>query len=173
MKTEFEVRSRAQQVVLEEFDRRVELASARLPHLCSHNYRHPLDTRQRVEGEVNPNYNRINQVHLPILQTIGLCLLEENNLTICEDPIDAQRCPLFTPVTTKDSVRDTFLSQLNDADWVKANLPELASLLWVLEDLQGISLPWWKRVWFWLKRVKVEPVSTYIDPSHLLPPSEV
>lgn len=171
MKTDSEVRGRAQQLVLNEFDRRVAEASTRLPHLCRHNYRHALDGRKQIEGEANPNYNRIGDVrHLPIAQSMGICMLEENSLMLCDDPIDAMRCPVFTPLATKEVLHETFMTQLSDPEWIEGNMPELHALLWVLGEFHEVSLPWWKRLWFKLVRIKLDPVVPYIDPSHLLPP---
>jgi hypothetical protein len=101
---------------------------------------------------------------------MGICMLEENSLMLCDDPIDAQRCPLFTPLATKEVLHDTFLTQLSDPKWIEANMPELHALLWVLEEFHEVQLPWWKRFWFRFARIKLEPTIPYIDPSHLLPP---
>jgi hypothetical protein len=54
--------------------------------------------------------------------------------TICEDPVDAMRCPpqAFTPRVTPEVVKKEFEEQIKDLDWVKKNLPEVSALLWVL-----------------------------------------
>ena len=174
MKQQQQIQKQATLLIQRELDRRVVEAQKRLPHLCCHNYRHPLDTRQKVEGVPNPGYNRITQDrHLPVLQTIGLCLLEENDLRICEDPQDAKRCPLFSPLRTKKELYDLLVQDLSTPEWLQKNMPELYTLLWVLgEAKNSVQMPWWKRLWFWAKRIKVEPLSTYQDPSLLLPPVE-
>jgi hypothetical protein len=78
--------------------------------------------------------------------------------TICEDPIDAQRCPLFTPKLGREEVIREFKEQLGSPEWVQKNLPDVDSLRWVLagaplpdptlppEEIVGASLPWWQRL---------------------------
>ena len=155
-----ELRDRARYLLTVELDRRVKLASRRLPHQCTHNYRHPVDVRKRVDGELNPNYNRIS---LAVVQdqSIGLCTLgkdtaEEWNGTICEDPIDAQRCPYFQSKTTKEDLSREFQEQTNDIGWLEHNLPEVYGLMWALSE--PVKLPWWKRLWFWALRIRIEPL---------------
>jgi hypothetical protein len=138
-----------------------------------HNYRHPLDTRRQADGEPNESFNRIvDRQSLPVSQTMGLCMLggqspEEWSGTICEDPIDAQRCPDFVPTQTHDEILAEFLTQVRDVAWLEESMPEVAALLWVLEEKPAFRLPWWKRLWFKMRRFKVEPVRSY-DVSHLL-----
>jgi hypothetical protein len=116
--------------------------------------------RKRVDGELNPNYNRIS---LAVVQdqSIGLCTLgkdtaEEWNGTICEDPIDAQRCPYFQSKTTKEDLSREFQEQTNDIGWLEHNLPEVYGLMWALSE--PVKLPWWKRLWFWALRIRIEPL---------------
>jgi hypothetical protein len=95
--------------------------------------------------------------------------------TICEDPVDAKRCPpqAFTPRVSPVQVRTDFETQIKDLDWVKNNLPEVSTLLWVLGDeelpeavspdlqsgpeplpsepsLPPVTLSWWARTLLWL-----------------------
>lgn len=154
------VRWRIRHLLTVELDRRVTLMVKRLPEHCVHNYRHPLDVRKTVDGHPNEQYNRIS---LPVVQqTIGLCTLGKDtpaewNGTICEDPVDAQRCPYFNGKQTKESVLREFEEQLRDMNWVSQNLPEVHGLLWVLE-YEPVRLPWWKRVWFWVLKIHPEPL---------------
>lgn len=166
MRTEAEVRQRVRGLLVRELDRRADEAQRRLPHLCTHNYRHPLDSRKTVEGEPNGNYNRIsNGRSLPVVQTIGLCMLgsddpQEWGGTICEDPIDAQRCPVFQASRGKDELLVEFRQQLVTPGWVEEHLPEVASLLWALDEANAPPIPWWKRVWYRLfLRIRIEPVT--------------
>jgi hypothetical protein len=118
---------------------------------------HPLDSRKTVDGEPNPQYNRI----VPGAKNLGLCFYGSKELwtgNICDEPLDAKRCPYFTPVEDKDSVLRGFREDLRDASWVQENLPEVAGLLWVLEMAELPRLPWWKRVWCWFLRIQVEPI---------------
>lgn len=158
MRAEQAIQDRIRSLLTQELERRVSAANARIPRHCEHNYQHPLDTRKQINGEPNENYNRIAQgTHLPVLQTIGLCKLGSNNPeewggTICEEAIDAQRCPLFKPKDSREVIQKRLEAHLRDAQWVKENLPEVNGLLWAIntENLpepepEPVSLPWWKR----------------------------
>jgi hypothetical protein len=185
MKDTQEVQNRIRQLLTEHFERRCADAEERLPRRCVYNYRHTLDARKRVDGEPNPSYNRITRgdshVGLPVLQTIGLCTYgsdhpEKWNGDICEDPIDAQRCPLFKARMTRDLIKKEFEAQIKDADWVKENMPEVQALLWVLgseegplsedpppptEELRPPPPPTmpslWTRLWLWVRGHPVLP----------------
>lgn len=143
MKSPDVIRARITRLLVRELHRRVGIASERLPVRCTHNYRHPLDPRRTVDGEPNPNYNRI----LPVNQTIGLCMLGAEDPSewpgnICEDPIDAQRCPYFEVKQTKAQVWAELREQLKEPSWVEENLPEVAALAWTLNeapDLEGAA----------------------------------
>lgn len=181
MRSAQEVESRIRFLLVKELEVRVMAAATRLPHSCVHNYRHPLDVRKTVGGEANENYNRVTRRNgLPMVQTIGLCLLlgpdgtpasspgpESWGGTICEDPVDAQRCRYFTPTVTKENLVSEFSKQLKDPEWVKENLPEVYGLLWSLDgSLPGI--PWWVRLICRFLRIEVEPLKVIEDPGKLL-----
>lgn len=174
MRSPEDVRDRVRYLLCVELEARVSLAHKRLPHLCVHNHRQPLDVRKRVEDEANEAYNRITHGHLPVLQTIGLCMLGSENPTdwpgtICEDPVDAQRCPYFDARLDKKYIWRLFSNQIRDPEWLKANLPEVYGLLWILGE-ETVTLPWWKRMWFRLLRIRVEPLQPPEDLTKLLPP---
>jgi len=140
MRPETEIQDRIRDLLTFEFEHRVEVASEKAPIKCVHNYRHPLDTRKQIEGEANVDYNRIS---LPVAQTIGLCMYGADDPTqwagtICEDLIDAQRCPLFSPKETPEAIRTAIEGQIRDPAWVKENLPAVEALLWVIN---GEKLP--------------------------------
>lgn len=166
MRSEEEVQDRIRYLLTQELDRRVADAQARLPHKCRHNYRHPLDVRRNVMGEPNDQYNRITDArHLPML---GLCMLGAEDPTewqgnICEDPIDAQRCPFFNPIDTKESLSLEFQQQIKDLDWLTANMPEVAGLLWALGSTVLPQLPWWKLLWFRFLRIRPDPLALPAD----------
>jgi hypothetical protein len=156
MRSEDEVQDRIRYLLTQEVSKRVQEACARLPHKCKNNARHPLDVRKRVAGEPNEQYNVISGKHLPV---IGLCMLGSEDPTswpgnICEDPIDAQRCPFFDPIDTKETVQAEFHQQIRDLAWVQANLPEVAGLLWALGSEALPKLPWWKALWFRLVQIR-------------------
>jgi hypothetical protein len=143
MKTEIEVQDRIRYLLDQEFERRAVEAEVKLPKRCVHNYRHPLDSRKQVNGEPNENYNRIGKNG----QTIGLCMYEASSPddwkgNICEDPIDAQRCPFFTPSITREAIQQALEAQIRDVGWVKDNLPEVHALLWTLDSNKlPVSVP--------------------------------
>jgi hypothetical protein len=137
MKSETQIQDRVRLLMVAELDRRVEKGCAKLPHNCIHNYRHSLDARKTVEGEPNTHYNSIEH---PRGQTIGLCQLGSEDPetwggTICEDPLDAAKCPYdsFTPRFTKDELWDHLIEQAKNPEWASANMPEVAALTWVLQ----------------------------------------
>lgn len=168
MKSASDIEDRVRYLLISELDRRVQLASKRLPEACTHNYRHPVDVRKKIDDVPNENYNRIA---LPVIQqSIGLCTLgsenpEDWNGTICEDPIDAQRCPYFNSKVSKEDVSREFQANVNDLPWLQVHLPEVYGLLWVIGD--SVKLPLWKRILFWFLRIRVEPLREV--PERLLP----
>jgi hypothetical protein len=177
MKTPDEIRQRIRGLLAQELDRRWATATRRLPQLCTFNIRHALDLRKMVEGEENEFFNRItSKRHLPVTQSIGLCGYGQENPeewqgTICEDPIDAQRCPLFVPKKSQDEILVEFQEQLAEEGWLEEHMPEVSALLWALEDADTnfVKVPWWKVIWHrWFLRVRIEPVVNVPDPSRLL-----
>ena len=175
MRTEGEIKSRIQDLILEEAARRTKRLSERLPHLCVHNYRHPLDARKRLDGDPNANYNRISDNSLPVVQTIGLCMLGADGDpaawagNICDEPLDAKRCPYFTANKTRTEAMAEFETQLQDSSWVAESMPELYALLWVLGSMGAPRLRWWQRLLLWVKGSRLEPAAPAFDPTKLLP----
>lgn len=177
MRSTSEIEDRIRYLLCTELDRRVEEASRRRPKLCSHNHRQPLDTRPTVDGDVNETFNRTTDRRgLPVIQTIGLCMLgaekiEEWPGSICEDDIDARRCPYFDPTHKREDLWRELVEQVNDPAWLRVHMPEISALYWVLDaESAYVRLPWWKRLWFRFLRINVEPVLPPFDASHLLPP---
>jgi hypothetical protein len=175
MKTKSEVEARIKELVCAELDYRVAEASKRLPTRCIHNYCHPLDNRKHLGESPNLGYNRItDNSGLPVINTIGLCLIgctdpENWGGTICEEPIDAKKCGVFKAKMGKAAILPELASDLKDSDWVRINLPELFSLMWVLDVIQeGVRVPFWKKILFWFRRVRLEPVTPKVDTSKLL-----
>jgi hypothetical protein len=143
VKDDSDVQNRIRALLDEEFKLRVEASQERLPECCVYNHRQPLDSRKMVHSEENTQYNRITRGDgrgaLPVVQSIGLCMYGSETPetwpgTICEDPVDAKRCPpqAFTPKVTPEQVKTDFETQIKEPAWVKKNLPEVNALLWVL-----------------------------------------
>lgn len=175
MKNAQDVRSRIFFLLGEELERRVQEATERLPHRCTHNHRQALDSRKQLEGAPNEGFNLVNRdrVHLPMVQTMGLCMLgaetpEQWQGNICDEPIDAKRCPYFTPTQDREALLREFQEDLQDGNWIQANLPEVHGLLWVADMMEIPTLPWWKRLWFFFRPMKIEPVYPAFDPIPLL-----
>jgi hypothetical protein len=178
MLNDVEVEDRIRFVLAEAFEARVQEVTRRLPHLCRHNHRHFADTRKRHLGEPNEGYNRLTVApREAVEQSLGLCMLGSESHAdwkgdICEDPIDAQRCPYFEPVLDKTAIWQDFQDMLQDAGRLRAELPEVYGLLWALGgSTSQLVMPWWKRLWYRLLRVRVEPLQVeQIDSVKLLPP---
>lgn len=170
MKDQAEILVRARELVNAEMEHRLAEAQQRLPHHCIHNHRQPVDVRPTVEGEPNPAYNRILSDGS---KTIGLCMLGAENAeewpgTICEDPVDALRCPYFSTTQSEAATLSTFKQDLTDPTWVSQNMPELATLLWVLEAQSLPQLPWFRRFLLLFRRFKIEPLKPAVDLAKLL-----
>lgn len=175
MRSAEEIRERVRTLLRAELDRRIEGATLRLPQRCRHNHRQPLDSQPRVNDEVNPGYNRHDRRHLPVVAEMGLCMVGADNPaewpgTICDEPQDAQRCPLFDPLESPGQAAERFLDEVRDPAWLLAHMPEVAHLLWVIEvdDAPPVRLPWWRR---WLLRwfpPVIEPRRPSFDPAGLL-----
>ena len=179
MKNTTEIEDRIRYLLAKELERRVQKASERLPHRCIYNQRQPADYRKTIEDDVNPFYNRITMGMgpdgpVPVHQTIGLCMYgasvtADPPLTICEDPIDAQSCPLFEPLKTKPIIWQEFSEQIANPEWVRTHLPEVYSLLWVLDSEHTLRVPWWVRLIYKILRIRPEPLRARADLSKLLP----
>lgn len=171
MRDQEQIEAEVKRLLCEALDQRLAEADLRRPHLCYHNYAHRLDIRATVEGEKNSSYNRISTEHG---QVIRLCLLgsdvpDEWGGDICDEEEDAKRCPDFDPIRTRRTIRHDFEEKVNDIRWLEANFPKVAVLLWVLEEVRAPELPWWKKLWFRFRRIKVEREMLNPGPSKLLP----
>jgi len=169
MRSDTEIQDRIRYLLTVELDRRVVGAKSRLPHQCVHNHRQPLDVRKEIEGETNPDYNQVaRHRRLPV---IGLCMLGAEdptqwNGTICEDPIDAQRCPYYSdPNSTREAIEKAFQDQIQDLRWVELNLPEAYGLLWALGSETMLRLPWWKAIWFRFIRIRPDALTKVPPPA--------
>lgn len=167
MKSRKEIAARIKSLLQAELDRRLAEAELRLPRRCRHNHQQVLDSRRHLEGDVNEGYNRVARHHLPILQPIGLCMMGSDNPeawqgTICDDPIDAQRCPDFFALQSREEVVAEFRLQLETPEWVSEHLPSVASLLWAIEESPVLpTIPWWRRLWWWATPMRIEPAETH------------
>lgn len=162
MKSEQEIRDRLKEAYQEELLKRLALVGERVPHKCTHNYRHPLDARKVTEEGFNPSYNRVTKGNgLPVLQTVGLCLLGSEDAStwggvICDEPIDAKRCPVFLPKKGKEEVMEELKASMADESWVKENMPEVYALMWALGEVSTPKVSLWAKILVWLSRPKVE-----------------
>jgi hypothetical protein len=170
LKDETEITGRIREHVAFELERRLGEANKRLPTRCIHNHRQPLDTRSVVEGEPNQDYNTVSRDGS---RTIGLCMLGSEDAeswagNICEDPIDAQRCPYFEAAKDKAAIMAEYEADLSNIEWVNANMPELAALLWVLDANAAPRYSAWRRFRYHFWKIQLEPVRPTVDPVSLL-----
>lgn len=134
MRSEKEIHRQVESLVNHHFEDQVQEKTRRLPNNCVHHLNHNIDVRERVNGERNPAYNRLDgKIGLEV---VGLCMYGSEDKeswpgNICEDELDAIRCPLFTPLQSVGEIKEEFENQLKDPHWVKEKLPEVAALLWV------------------------------------------
>jgi hypothetical protein len=174
MRSQPEIKDRIRSLMTRKADALVLKYQEPLPHKCTHNYRHPLDTRKKVYGESNDHYNRLSVLNDEApAQTIGLCMLGSDDPkewagAICEEPIDARRCPYFTQKQTKQEFLTNMEASFSDLAWLEQNAPEMFELLWVV-DAAPIPLPWWKRLWLRLRKQKPLELEPSFDPLKLLP----
>jgi hypothetical protein len=180
MRTLDEINDRIRGLLFEELQRRVAYAEKRLPCRCVYNKQNPLDSRHYHEGEDNSNHNRITtEPWVATTRTIGLCMYGAENPeewpgNLCEDAIDAQRCPLFKPRQSKEEIWEEFANQLHDCDWIQANMPRVYELLWVSDAVTIFHdpwHPWWVRLWWYFLRINLEPLRPGVDLTHYLPPA--
>lgn len=154
MKTENEIRSRIQTLVKRELDFRIQESLKREPRYCVHYYKHFLDTRREISGEVNPYYNRIvrNDEGDLAHEVFGLCLYGSENPgewsgNMCETTKDALECPHFEPVLNKAKIEVAYETLLTDLNRLEEELPQVFELLWVID---AVELP---RKASWLDRL--------------------
>lgn len=150
MRAQSDVYSRLRRLLEAEVSNRLSRSLDRLPENCKHNYRQPLDVRPILLGRKNPNYNRISNID----QTLGLCMLGSEDSsrwegTICEDPIDAQKCPYYTKRKSYEEVLRELSTDLKNPEWLK-DRQDLQTLAWVLA--KSPKKPWYIRLWHYLIR---------------------
>ena len=168
MRDQGAIRARIKTLLVEELQDRVREAQRRLPHLCVHNHAQIMDSTRELDGESNPGYNRLDRRHLPVASSVGLCMLGAEDIdqwpgNICDEPLDAQRCPYFEAKLGKAELLSVFRTQVQSVDWLTENMPEVASLVWVLGDTPANHhLPWWARWWFWSLRLRKEPLQPHL-----------
>jgi len=153
MKSKAEILDHYNSLISDIASARVKAAEARLPRFCKYHLEHSLDVRKQVGGEPNPRYNFIITS-----RTLGLCVKgsedpETWNGDICEDDVDAQRCPYFELKVTKEQLLTQVNKELSDLDWLKQNQPDVYALAWVLEETPKLS--WWQRLWLKLRPLRV------------------
>lgn len=155
MRSESDIIARARDLVLQAWKKRLSEAQKRIPHHCTYHHEQLLDFDPEISGESNPGYNRVDRVSLPVLKsqnTLGICLYGVSDPsswtgTICEEDIDAMRCPLFKSRFDISGLWETFQKDMANPNWVEENLPEMQTILWVLKEGRNtpsfLSVPGW------------------------------
>lgn len=128
MKTEGQVRHKLQQVTYRHLQRAIRTKLSRRPENCSHNRR----------------------VKLPVVgQQIRFCAVREDadgDSLVCDESHEgveqASQCLEFLCENTKDGVKTDFTEFLKGSDVasIAAEYPDIAALLWTLDDTDPISL---------------------------------
>ena len=124
-----EIEDRIRGLFFEELRLRGAEAEKRLPARCIYNKQNPLDSRSLHEGEPNDYHNRITtEPWTASTRTIGLCMYGSKDIetwpgNLCEDAIDAQRCPLFTPLQSKAEILAEFMSDISNVAYKSASVP--------------------------------------------------
>lgn len=165
MREASDIESRVRTLLDEALAKRLSETVQRQPYLCRYNHRQPMDARKQVEGDPNQGYNRLDRRHLPMLQSVGLCMMGSEDPmtwpgTICDEPIDAQRCPSFDPIQTRAHVVAEFESQVRDPEWLREHLPGVYELVWALDTSPpNYHVSFLKRLWLRVTRTRLEPPS--------------
>lgn len=162
MKSRHEIIVRGRSLIYEYMRSSVTSNSLRLPENCRHNLQAACDDPEPK------NRDRV-RITRSGKSTIGLCMYgAESPQTwpgnICDDPTDACSCPLFSSLRTDQEVIEACKSNLRNPEWVQENIPELATILWVLQ-LSEIRLSWIERLKLWLARKPLESM----QPAPILP----
>lgn len=128
MKTEGQVRHKLQQATYRHLQRAIRTKLSRRPENCAHNRR----------------------VKLPVIDDeVRFCSVREDrdgdplSCDECYDGVEqASRCPAFECVNTKDSVKAEFTDFLRGSDvaTIAAQYPDVAALLWTLDDADQVSI---------------------------------
>lgn len=152
MKSEAQLIDRIKVLLVAEWERRVLVRGTRTPEACRNHHWQDLNLRNTADGTPNDAYNR---VAVEGGTRTGLCLYgsrtEEWSGTLCEDAVDAQRCPHFDPLWSPGLMYADYLLDLADLEWVSSSLAEVQILSWALETLPAPPAPSWvRRVLTWL-----------------------
>lgn len=123
MRYESNIRHQLRQVVFRHLQKRLKANFKQKPSTCSHNITMPLERGVAV----------------------GLCGVMSAEGVMRGSPCDlripgchkmAKGCPLWEPLQTKDEVKADFnaIIQSGDRGVIASNFPDVAALLWVLDD---------------------------------------
>lgn len=129
MKSESEVRQKLKQVIYRHLKKRLRSNFKRTPNRCLHN----------TSVELEPG------------QTVGICVFHQSTGprgVPCDSRMggfeQAQKCPLFEPLQTKQEVKEVFraLVESEERGPLAAEYPDVAALMWVLDqDDRGTLVP--------------------------------
>lgn len=176
MKNVDEIRSRIQLLLEQELERRVKESSRRIPRLCVHYYKHFLDTQREISGEPNPFYNRIVRDHDELAHgMLDLCLYGSENPgewsgDMCETEKDAEACPHFEPILSKEKIELDFETILVDKKRLEEELPNVFELAWVIDFVEApVKMSWWAQLCRVFRR---RPSVVTSDLLNLLPPKK-
>jgi len=127
MRSQGQIQHQLKQVVFRHLQKKLRANFKKRPDTCGHN----------------------RQVELDDCTVVHLCGVLASDGTPRNVPCDARipgcsemarECPLWVPVKTKDEVKAEFhgVIQSGDRGLIASEYPDIAALLWVLDDPQGI-----------------------------------
>jgi len=157
MKDEGSIRHKLKQVRYRHLKKRLEHNFKKLPCNCAFNETHVV--RNGSAGSV------------------GLCMYGADSPetwegVLCDAEIEggieqARSCPMFTPLRTKDVVKEEFGSLMDkEPHEVAKDFPDIAALLWVLGDSEEWNLTIWDNIklFFFREKVASAPKKLLADP---------
>lgn len=182
MKSAGSIRHKISQIRYRHLKKRLELELRQVPGNCAYNAVVPpptLPTGQSINGLALG-------VPLATGDGFGLCMFGAGDLskwtpTFCDEQVDgglrAKKCSDFCPRRSKDQIKEVFAQELQEMTLAEVayNYPDLAALIWVLDESdlppldaveEAVADP--------IKSVEVtpEPPPVVPDPPVVLEPSE-
>lgn len=119
MRTEGQTRQQLKQVLFRHLQRELRQNFRRVPEACQYN------KHRYVGGE----------------QALGVCCLDPKQLLICDPKLGgdavAQNCLKWQALRTKEQIKSEFRSLVSSGDRgrIATRYPDVAAMLWVLDDV--------------------------------------
>jgi len=132
------IRHKISQIRYRHLKKRLEAELRKVPGNCTYNAVIPIPSQMHSEKNVESPSKGDNL-------GFGICMLGADELdkwkpTFCDDRVDgglrAKKCSVFCPRHTKEQVKAAFISELQEMTLAEVayNYPDLAALIWVLDE---------------------------------------